>query len=386
MPSKRDLGVSYLLGTGLGLIAVLTWFFLLVRQIDVTIIVPTVTAGILSGTFVFVGYWMFQTGISEDVVWTVARWSAIGLTVPGAIGVYLLSAPAQAGTRSIFPGLFVNLIAVGGVIGLLVGLVLEMHREQGELKQLNRRNKVLNRVLRHNIRNDMSVMRWHVDLLADTLEGDQEALESIDALRQKIDEVIDTSDAARRIDHINHDRTGEGPIDVVRAIEERVAATGAAHPDATLELDLPERAMARVGSIFETALDNLIENAIEHHDGEPTVSIGVTVDRESSVLITIEDDGPGVPDSELATLRDGQESQMDHGAGLGLWLVRWIVDHYDGSLDFERLEPRGTRAVIEVPAATDVDAVEEGRPALDAGGVRHTMASLLEQTQRSSGD
>lgn len=353
MATKRDLGVSYLLGSGLGLIATLTWFYLSIDTFDLGLFIATVTAGVLSGTFVFIGYWMYSTGIAGDTVWTVAKWSSLGLSIPVVVGVVILRLSPNFLLGAVVPGIFINLVAVGGVIGLLLGLVLEMHREQSDLRQLNQRNRVLNRVLRHNIRNDMSVMQLHVDMLDDELEGDANG--SIVALRRKIEEVVSTSDMARRIDELHSDSLDEGPIDVIDLIENRIRIIESTHPDVTIQLDLPDRAWADVGTVFDSVIDNIVENAIKHHDDAPSIEVTVEPPNGSGdkVRIIIADDGPGIPDAEIEMLESGDETQLEHATGLGLWLVEWIISHYDGDIHFETDNSKGTRAIIDIPAAPD---------------------------------
>ena len=137
MATKRDLGISYLTGSGLGLIATLSWFVLLIDGANLGLIIAAVTAGLLSGTFVFIGYWMYTTDIAGETVWTVAKWSALGLSIPVLLAVFLMQMNPRSLFQTIVPGIFINLVAIGGVIGTLLGLALEMHREQSQLQRLN---------------------------------------------------------------------------------------------------------------------------------------------------------------------------------------------------------------------------------------------------------
>mgnify|MGYP002760278527 FL=1 len=61
----------------------------------------------------------------------------------------------------------------------------------------------------------------------------------------------------------------------------------------------------------------------------------------------ITDDGPGIPNAELATLRSGTETDLRHGRGLGLWQLRWGVDELNGTLAFDTDD--GTTVEITVP-------------------------------------
>ena len=353
MPTKQDLGVSYLLGSGLGLIATLTWFYLITDDVHRGLLIASVTAAILAGTIVFVGYWLYHTHVSGDTAWRVAKWSAIGFAVPVGLSLVLLQFSPTVMFQSIVPGIFINLVAVGGVVGLLLGLVLEMRREQTDLRQLNQRNKVLNRILRHNIRNDMNVMQLHVDLLDEETNGDTNG--SLDALRRKIQEVVSTSTAARRIEQLDSESLEDGPVDVVTFVEDQLDTLRSTYPEADVTTDLPNEAWASVGPIFGSVIDNVLENAIEHHPGDP--AIDVTVDastgEEEPVRITVTDDGSGIPDSEVRAVEEGESTQLDHGTGLGLWLVKWIVDHYDGNIQFRTPRSGGTEVVIDIPSAAE---------------------------------
>jgi len=196
----------------------------------------------------------------------------------------------------------------------------------------------------------MSVMQLHLDMLeaetADDLNG------SFEALQRKIEEVVSTSTMARRIDELDSKSLDDGPVDVVSLIEDRIRIIRGTHPDVTVSLDLPDEAWAAVGPIFESVIDNIVENAIEHHDGVPLIDITVEppASNGSTIRIRVTDDGPGMPGSEIQLLRDGDETQLEHSNGLGLWLVKWIVEHYGGDIRFET-PSGGTRVILDIPAA-----------------------------------
>jgi len=78
-------------------------------------------------------------------------------------------------------------------------------------------------------------------------------------------------------------------------------------------------------------------------------------DRPDECIITIEDDGPGIPEDELVPIEAATETRLQHGRGLGLWQLRWCVDNVNGELSFET--DTGTTVRITVP-----DRHESGRP------------------------
>jgi C4-dicarboxylate-specific signal transduction histidine kinase len=76
-----------------------------------------------------------------------------------------------------------------------------------------------------------------------------------------------------------------------------------------------------------------VTNAIEHGGDAPAVEVAVDTTATGQVTITVADDGPGLPTVERDLLRGGTETALNHGDGLGLWLVNWIVTDLGGTLD-----------------------------------------------------
>ncbi|MFB6132899.1 MAG: sensor histidine kinase [Halanaeroarchaeum sp.] len=98
-----------------------------------------------------------------------------------------------------------------------------------------------------------------------------------------------------------------------------------------------------------TAIAELLDNAVEHNDRpHPSVDVGMDV-TDDSVAVMVADDGPGIPEHERAVLREGEETPLVHGSGLGLWLVYWIVTMNGGRLEIEDNEPRGTVVRLVLP-------------------------------------
>lgn len=105
-------------------------------------------------------------------------------------------------------------------------------------------------------------------------------------------------------------------------------------------------------------LRNLIDNAIKHHD-QPAVAIDVQLTRQDRrVLFQVSDDGPGIPPEDQERLfalfgnRDGRNrnGRRSAGSGLGLALVRRIVQRLGGSLELKSGgDGRGTTIVFDWP-------------------------------------
>ena len=91
------------------------------------------------------------------------------------------------------------------------------------------------------------------------------------------------------------------------------------------------------------------ENAAEHAGPHPTVEVTVTTTDQQTV-ITITDDGPGLPEDERQVLADGKEEPLVHGQGLGLYLAYWIITNLDGVVEVPKSQT-GTPIAVRLPAA-----------------------------------
>jgi signal transduction histidine kinase len=104
--------------------------------------------------------------------------------------------------------------------------------------------------------------------------------------------------------------------------------------DAEIAVSIPEdlEVYAIPGLMF--ALENLIENGIEHNPSErAVVEITVTSDDEW-VTIEVADNGEGIPAAEREVIESGTEDPLEHGSGIGLWVVSWIVQRSRGDVEF----------------------------------------------------
>jgi signal transduction histidine kinase len=79
--------------------------------------------------------------------------------------------------------------------------------------------------------------------------------------------------------------------------------------------------------------------------------VKVSVEKQGkTAVLKVADDGPGISHAELEVLERREETQLQHGSGVGLWLVDWIIDLSQGDLGYETREPSGTVATVRVPA------------------------------------
>jgi PAS domain S-box-containing protein len=217
-------------------------------------------------------------------------------------------------------------------------------------KTRERRLQVLNRVLRHNLRNEMNVVIGNADMIASD-GADRDDVER--RAREIVATASDVADMGERVRQLERalDRTGVGVVDVTELVRETLDPYRD-RDDVAVETDLPASLRVAAGDLLGVALDDIVENALDHHDGDrPSVAVSAC-EVDGWVEVSVADDGPGIPDEEVAVLDDDEEiTQLTHGSGLGLWLVDWLVTSLGGEVRFETNDPRGTVVTLRLPAA-----------------------------------
>lgn len=240
---------------------------------------------------------------------------------------------------------------VGDAAGRLIVLreITELKRRERELErresELEFLQQLLSRVLRHNVRNDLSVVRGYASMIAD--EGNGDIATRADTIVDKSEGLLETSKKAWTIQRIVEDDGESESVDLAQTVRRLVDDRRSAYAHATIVLDVPDQCLVDVDPWLERAIDALLENALTHHDGCPTVAIRLTTTDDHAV-VTIEDDGPGIPADELAVLDRGEETPLQHSSGVGLWMAHWIVDRSAASISFDTGSD-GTAVKIDVP-------------------------------------
>lgn len=204
---------------------------------------------------------------------------------------------------------------------------------------------VINRVLRHNLRNEMTVISGYAEILEDELDEDMATKASL--IGSTADRLLDLSETAQRIEEHRELSTELEPLDIIPLVDRVVTQVEIHNPDVSITVDTPDTAVAETLPRIEIALMELVENAAKHGGNSPSIEIEVTAINHQ-VVVSIVDDGPGLPATEREVLESGKETPLVHGQGLGLWLVYWLVTNLDG--DIEAMEfQQGTTIEIRLP-------------------------------------
>jgi two-component system, OmpR family, sensor histidine kinase KdpD len=165
-------------------------------------------------------------------------------------------------------------------------------------------------------------------------------------------------------------RVSEEAIDLEDVVTRLAAPIDAMGEAPRVEIDVPAGILVRGDPVLlEQAITNLLDNARRHGGRQPRIRVCATVGADHWVQVSVEDSGPGVPDTALPRLfdkfyrADGGRSGRS-GTGIGLAVVRGFVEAMGGTVAARRSELGGLAVEIRLPGAT-LPAVELP-PAVDA--------------------
>jgi len=232
--------------------------------------------------------------------------------------------------------------------GLLTGTLVSL-RDVTNRRQREQRLDVLNRALRHDLRNEANVILGYAEL---GMQNHPDA-EWVQAIQEHVSGMVDLSAKVRQIEQaLDGENVDPCPIDVAAAVRSVVDDIEAERPDLTIETDIPDSMYVSAIELVDSAIRNALENAIEHNDNpDPLIEVSVSVHQteNGAVAIEITDNGPGIHEDEREVLLRGRETQLEHISGLGLWMINWIVTESGGSIGFDENDPRGSIVTIRLP-------------------------------------
>ncbi|MFB9317532.1 sensor histidine kinase [Cryptosporangium minutisporangium] len=251
-------------------------------------------------------------------------------------------------------------VLLSGIAGQVAQFLQRRRAEDAELALARSKDEYLF-LVGHELRTPLTSIASYTELLAETpgLDPDaQRLLEVIDRnssrLRHIIDELLDLA----ALDSGHADLVWE-QIDVagIAAAALRDTRTAAEEADVTLHARIePGLTVEGDGERLRQVFDHLLRNAVSHSPGG-SVTLSTAPVHTTEVEIAVADTGVGIPTDEDDQVFSpfyrtvlSREQQLP-GAGLGLALSRAIVHAHRGVIRLTPNQPRGTRAVIQLPRA-----------------------------------
>ena len=212
-------------------------------------------------------------------------------------------------------------------------------------RELELLDQVLARILRHNIRNVLTIIQGFAREIQQ--EGNAETAANAQRIIDRSASLQSTAEHARDIRHIVTNRDRREELSLPEVVDDIVMQIQSEYPAAHVTTNIEGEPSVLVHPNFPVAIRHLVENGIEHGATDATPRIEISVSQnDDRVVLEVTDNGPGIPDYEVDVLDKHGESALEHGSGAGLWIVDRVVDYSDATIAFEQ-NGEGTVARIE---------------------------------------
>ncbi|NYE36172.1 signal transduction histidine kinase [Nocardioides cavernae] len=260
--------------------------------------------------------------------------------------------------------------AAAAVASDLAGVVVDarlIDRERAlnaELRGLNDHRRDMMQTLAHELRNPVSVLFTHLELVAmeDRIEDARDSLAALGRATRRIEDMVEDLMALASVSDTDHDLLVD-EVDVselVRESTEFLAPTAAAsHVEVSLDVE-EGLVLPADGDGLQRMVTNLLSNAVKYTPSGGRVSVSVSrwvEDGHDGVRIVCSDSGIGIDPEEVQRIFEPfyrsrhAEARARPGTGLGLAIIERVVTRHRGSVRVDSTLGEGTTFTVWLPMA-----------------------------------
>ncbi len=226
--------------------------------------------------------------------------------------------------------------------------VVVFSKDITERKRAEKKTELLHSLIRHDVKNKIQISNGYHELLKEEI-GDMEFSEEVREYVERAQEALCEAE-----DVINKVRTmheAEGEEIRQRSLEYilRASFDRALMDNWDVEYRVQDEEIY-AGEFLEEAFHNIIQNSVKHSGGE-RIRVS-TEDMGDELLVSLEDDGRGIPcDEREKIFEEGYRNGENGGTGLGMYLVDNIVSAYSGRVEVGDSELGGARIEVYLKKA-----------------------------------
>lgn len=230
--------------------------------------------------------------------------------------------------------------------------VTHLKEYEDRIEELADELAVVNRIVRHDIRNDMAVVLAWLEQLESELDAAHH--ETLELLLRRSEAVVELTDTVKDyVEMLEEDAdVALEPVALDDVVEEELTAIEQAYD--TVEIataDVPGGPVM-ANSMLDSVFRNLFHNAVQHNDKDvPEIEVTAT-EREETIVVHVADNGPGIPDERKSDVFGKGDKGLDSsGTGIGLYLIGQLVEKFGGDIEVTDNEPQGAVFSVELRKA-----------------------------------
>ena len=230
-----------------------------------------------------------------------------------------------------------------------VTLLVAEGRDITELQRQREHLSVLQRYLRHNMRNDLNVIHGVADGLTDALE-DPDLADRAATIRQHADSLHDSAELVKDLSETVFGDDGTTREVAIGKVIGAALESLEAEPDRITEPDGGVDAVVEVGDQLEGMLAQLFDSLLDHVRPKGGLDLSVRP-AEDTVHLDVECLDCAIPEMELSAFdAEGDRSATHHPSGMGLWVTKSLVESYGGAVTYEETSEAAVLIRVMLPA------------------------------------
>ena len=210
-------------------------------------------------------------------------------------------------------------------------------------RKIKERRDLLHSVLRHDVKNKVQIVQGYLQLAEDDESLSKDAGEYIKKAIKGNKENINLIQKIRLLQNAEEEEIKT--VDVSKKVNQAVEMNELMAEEEGIDISVNSSSKSCFvlgGSLLKEVFSNIIENSI-YHSGCDEIKVSFEEDEENTIVI-IEDDGKGISDDEKESIfKKGYTTDEKRGTGLGLFLIKMLLDIYGGSIEVKDSDIGGAR-------------------------------------------
>ncbi len=257
---------------------------------------------------------------------------------------------------------FTSMLITTGVVALLEK---QLVKSEMKYKESFQRASFYKDLVAHDINNILQNVRASSDLLSLELRGIEN--ENVEELRTLINEQVERGSRlvknVRKLSEIDESKYNLNKIDALEVLKEAISFTKKPIKNKELKIEITtklDKILIDANELLFDVFENILNNAIKHNNNQKIIVLIYIVKQESEkgtyFRFEFKDNGKGIPEhlKDQIFLRSFQKDRIIGGMGLGLSLVKKIIENYGGKIwvedKFKGDPSKGSNFILTIPA------------------------------------
>ncbi len=218
---------------------------------------------------------------------------------------------------------------------------LEARRQaEQRIVELNEALRLINKTIRHDILNDLTVMKLDLDFYLNKKKGMEVLWDAVSIVERSVNFIRKMRDLESAVSY----GAPLKPYSVKKVIRE------VSKHFLSMKFKIEGGGKVLADEALVSVIENIVRNALIH-GGANEVQVEIKKDKES-VQISLSDKGVGIPNKTKAKLfTEGFKFGKTGNSGLGLYISKKTIERYGGQIWVEDNKPKGTKFIIKLPRA-----------------------------------